>query len=319
MLELRQLNVFLEAAETANFTEAAGRLHMTQPSVSQQIRNLERQLGVELFKREGRQVALSDAGMALVPLARRLVNQAVAIEETMRSLQGEVYGQLHVGCSTTPGKYILPLLLTEFHRQYPQVRVACRVATQTMSLESLNRGEVQFALSSQPTTMYDHVDFQPFIRDEIVMIVPRQHRWAHRRSIMPAELPEGEYIFRESSSGTQTVVNETLAAAGVSVRDLNTLLVLGNSEAIALAVQEGLGVGFVSRIVVDRLVMEQVAIVPIEGVRFGRQICFGRYTGQPATNAQEAFWHFVNDNPNIYNRLSTMELNRGNGKPQPSH
>ena len=108
MLNTHQLNVFLTAAETLSFSEAARRLHMSQPSVSQHIQSLERHFDRELFIRSGRQVILSDAGRALVPLAREMVNRLQVIEETMRSLDGGVFGHLLVGCSTTPGKYILP-------------------------------------------------------------------------------------------------------------------------------------------------------------------------------------------------------------------
>lgn len=293
MLDLHQLNIFLTAANTLNFTQAARQLHMTQPSVSQHIQLLEKQLETQLFKREGRQISLSDAGEMLVPMARSLLTQALHIEETMQSLQGRVFGHLHVGCSTTPGKYILPHLLAEFHELHPEVRVTCHVSNQQASLEQLNNGENHFAFASKPTASYHRAEFEAFTSDEIVLIAPFGHPWAGREVIEPEELYEGSYIMREEGSGTQSVVTDGLALLGVDSSKLKTLLVLGNSEAIALAVQEGIGLGFVSRIVVTKVVRNKVAIVPVRGLHLEREICFGHQKGQPSTVAQKAFWEYV--------------------------
>ena len=122
MLDAHQLNVFVTAAKTLNFTAAARQLHMTQPSVSQHVQSLEQHFGVALFIRSGRNLRLSDAGLALLPMAQRMVSSSLHIEEMMESLKGEVHGHLLVGCSTTIGKYVLPFMLAAFMRQYPKCR-----------------------------------------------------------------------------------------------------------------------------------------------------------------------------------------------------
>ena len=132
MLDAHQLNVFLAAAESLSFTQAAQQLHMTQPSVSQHIQALERHFDMQLFLRNGRNLELTDAGMALLTLAREAVTLSIRIDETMESLKGNVHGHLIVGCSTTPGKYILPNVLARFHKKYPQVRVTCQVSPQAI-------------------------------------------------------------------------------------------------------------------------------------------------------------------------------------------
>ena len=129
MLDAHQLNVFLVAAESLNFTVAARELHMTQPSVSQHIRELERHFGTRLFLRLGRRLELTDAGEALVPLAREMSALSIRIDERMESLRGEVYGHLTIGCSTTPGRYLLPGLLASFLRRHPKVEATCQVSS----------------------------------------------------------------------------------------------------------------------------------------------------------------------------------------------
>lgn len=293
MLDAHQLNVFLAAAETLNFTQAAARLHMTQPSVSQHIQALEHHFGHVLFIRSGRTLQLSEAGMALVPLARDMVSRSVHIEELMKSLEGEVHGHLLVGCSTTPGKYILPHLLANFHRLYPQVRVSCHVASQLESLERLCEGEIHLALVSQPQIAPRELELRMFTVDPVVLIAPLDHPWAERDEIDPEELYSADFILREDGSGTKQAVESGLTAIGIESDRLDTLLILGNSEAIALAVEEGLGVGFVSNMVYTKLVQDRVARVNVRGLNIQRDIFIGRHTRRPATVAQTAFWEFI--------------------------
>jgi DNA-binding transcriptional LysR family regulator len=293
MLDVHQLNVFLVSAETLNFTRAAKQLHMTQPSVSQHIHGLERYFELPLFLRNGRNLELTDAGMALLPLAREAVSLSVRIDETMESLKGKIYGHLIVGCSTTPGKYILPHLLARFHNIYPLVRVTCRVSPQTNALQELAQGEVHFALFSVDHESFADIEAISFFCDPIVLIAPLSHPWAKRGEIELHELVEGDFIMRESESGTFSAVRDALAAHNISTGDLNTLITLGNAEAIALAVQEGIGVGFISQMVIERLCSGRVAPVRVRGLDICRDIHIGRNQRRLATGAQTAFWDFL--------------------------
>jgi len=293
MLDAHQLNVFLVAAETLNFTTTAKRLHMTQPSVSQHIQSLEKHFGTALFSRKGRHIELTDSGRTLVPLARDLVKTSIHIEETMDSLKGVVHGHLMVGCSTTPGKYVLPPLLARFHHLHPQVKVTCQVKSQEEAMQMLCDGEVHVALVSNADEVCKGVELRMFMTDPVDLIAPLGHPWAQRQEIELDELYEADFIMREESSGTYAAVREELAKHGVAVHDLKTLLTLGNSEAIALSVQEGLGVGFVSRMVITRLSLERVAQIAVHGLSVCRDIYIGRQTRHPASAAQNAFWGFV--------------------------
>lgn len=297
MLDAHQMNVFLTAAETRNFTAAARLLNMTQPSVSQHIQALEDHFQTTLFIRKGRKMILSDAGEALLPMARRMVDWSVQIDETMESLHGEVYGHLKVGCSTTSGKYILPILLTSFMKIHPKVTATCQVTSRIQAVNDLNNGLIHLALAS-PREFTDQVEYRRLIADPIRLIVPLTHPWAGRDEINPDELLEADFIMREEGSGTFEVAGEGLEQAGIHVDRLRRTLILGNSEAIALAVEEGLGVGFVSQIVITRLVSNRVATVNIRGVNMRQEVCIGRNKTLPGTNAQNAFWDFVTDGQN---------------------
>lgn len=297
LLDTHQLKVFLAAAETLNFSKAAERLHLSQPSVTQHIQLLEAHFGVPLFLRAGRRVSLTEAGVRLVPLARDMVMASIRTDEIMESLKGEVHGELRIGCSTTPGKYVLPPLLADFMRQYPRVEANVAVTSRERALRMLNDGRVHLALSSV-FEYASEIEFHRFITEPIVLITPLDHPWAQRGTIEAAELSEMRFILREETSGTFTVLRDGLAKIGMNIDMLQRVLTLGNSEAIAFAVQEGIGVGFVSRLVARRIVCNKVAQVQVNSLDLSQDVYIGRHLRHPATSAQAAFWQFVTDPDN---------------------
>ena len=306
MLDAHQLNVFLTAAKTLNFTAAAQQLHMTQPSVSQHVQSLEHHFDTPLFLRTGRRLSLTDAGEALVPMAQKMVSISQRIDETMESLKGEIYGHLLVGCSTTVGKYILPFLLAGFLRDYPRVQASCYVASRPVALQMLSNGDIHLALGSAREFGKD-VKYHSLIKDPIVLATPLHHPWAQRNWIEPEELLDADFIMREEGSGTRTVAAEGLARLGLSLEQLHTVLTLGNPEAVALAVQEGIGVGFLSQMLLSRLVPDRVATVNVRGLCLHQEVFIGRHIDHPETKVQAAFWDFVTDPSNpVVGRLNTL-------------
>lgn len=303
MLDAHQLNVFLTAARTLNFTAAARQLHMTQPSVSQHIQALEQHFGLQLFVRSGRHLRLTDAGEALLPMAQEMVSVSQSIDNKMESLKGDVYGRLVVGCSTTVGKYVLPFLLASFMQQHPKVEASCYVTPRKMAVQMLCDGDVHVALASAQE-LNPSLQFSRFITDRVSLIVPLNHPWADRDWIDPDELLDVNFIWREEGSGTRFVAEEKLRELGIGFSQLKTILTLGNSEAIALAVQEGIGVGFVSQIIISRLVEGKVAPVKVRGLEIEQEIFIGRDANRLGTTAQTAFWEFVTDpNNSVLDKL----------------
>lgn len=303
MIDPHQLRVFLVAAETLNFTRAAEQLFMSQPSVTQHIRMLETQFNTPLFIRSGRKVQLSEAGLALVPLARQIVSLSLHTEEVMGTLKNEVHGELIIACSTTPGKYILPVLLADFIKKYPKVQAACEVHPRLKAFELLERGTAHFAFSNSIDETNQNIEFRKFFSDSVVLIAPLNHPWAHRREIEPHELFSARFIFREPASGTYRATHAALAQLGINIADLRHILTVGNSEAIAIAVQQGVGVGFVSQMVVSHMVMDKVAQISVRGLNPAQDIYLFRHRFQPFGVLQSAFWEFSEQ----YNMYQTAE------------
>jgi DNA-binding transcriptional LysR family regulator len=295
MLNVHQLNVFVIAAETLNFTQTAKRLHLTQSSVSQHIKSLENQLGVQLFERKGRSLEITDAGMVLLPMAREIVEDSIRAAEQMELLKNEIHGHLVVGCNTAPGKYILPILLAKFHQQYPLVRISCQVLPPRQVQEGMAEGEIHFTLSNIAESSSEGAEYMLYLEEPIELIVPLNHPWAERGEIDPVDLYEEQFISREKNSGTYQNVAKRLLDVGIDIDKLDTFLEMGTSEALALAVEQELGVGFVSKIILETICPRRLAVVKVRGLNVLQPIYLGRQTAFPATSAQAAFWDYVRE------------------------
>jgi len=295
MLSVHQLNVFVTAAETLNFTQTAKRLHMTQSSVSQSIKALENQLGVPLFMRKGRTLEVSDGGSVLLPMAFDIVHSSIRATERMELMKQEIHGHIIVGCNTAPGKYVLPILCARYNKVYPLVRLSCQVLPQDQTLSRLAEGDIHFAFTNVGELEHGSAEFKLYLQEPLVLVAPEGHPWLERKEIEPEELFEGRFIMREASSGTYRNTKHALAQLNIDIDRLDVLLEVGASEAIALAVQQGLGVGFISRMILQKICQDKVHTVKMRGLEIIQKIYFARQVVQPATGAQAAFWEFINN------------------------
>lgn len=293
MLNLHEIRVFLAAAENSNFSDAARHLHLSQPAVSQTIQSLEKYLNVNLFDRKGRRVELSDAGQALVPMARDLLATAQRVEDTMGLLQGVVAGQILLGCSTGVGKYLLPRVMGDFHTCYPQVRFDVTACTRDSVMDLLVNGGLHMVFCSQ---LCKHPDLEgmPIYLDDLALIVPADHAWARMGKIDAEALLDVPFIAREEHSISSQVVYGALNKLDIHRDMLNIIMTLSNVEALVLAVEHGMGVAFVSRLVAQRSAeMGKVAFVEVDDLCLQQTIYLMRNHRLPITLSQNTFWEFV--------------------------
>lgn len=299
MIDLVKLNSFLHAAENMSFSEAAKHLHITQPTISHHIKALERDLGVKLFNRSGSNLKLTEAGRLLMPRARKLIRQSIEIEEVMASLQREIVGHLRIACSTTAGKYILPLLAARFCQRYPGIRVSILTCTPEYVVPRLLEEEVNLGVVSSYEVCGNGLECQPFFTDFATLIVSADHPWASRQYIEPEELLDDLLIIREPTSGTRRVMLTELAKHDITLDDLNIYLEMGNAEAIVRTVAAGFGVSVVSTLATAcPLERGRVVEVSVAGFELRRTIYMIRRNLDGPNRAQEAFWGFVHDPAN---------------------
>jgi DNA-binding transcriptional LysR family regulator len=274
-------------------SEAAKRLHLSQPTVSKHIQNLEAELNVRLFEREGAHMKITPAGMTLLPWAHKIVRQTTQVEEMMDSMQDSIVGQLRIACTTTAGKYILPHLAARFRQQYPGVQVFIQPCIQKEMTARLLSEEADLGVVSSEVKESD-LECQYFFTDHICLIVPEKHPFSKRDSIEPSELLDVPIILREPTSGNRRVLQSELAKHDISFDEMNVLMEVGNAEAIVLAIAGNLGVSFVSRMAsAYARVWGCVVEVPVEGMNLERRICIARRKLSHPSLVRDAFWAFI--------------------------
>jgi DNA-binding transcriptional LysR family regulator len=298
MIDLVRLKVFIYAAETLSFSEAAKRLHLTQPTISHHIKVLERDLGVILFERSGSGLHLTEAGRLLLPWAHKLIHQSIEMQDMMSSLQEKIVGHLRIACSTTSGRYLLPQLAGRFHQRHPWVKVTILSCSPENVVHRLLEEEANLGVLSREESG-PGLEIQNFFEDYIILIASADHPWASRQSIEPADLLEVPFILREPTAGTRQVMLTELVKHDITLDDLDIFLEIGNAEAIVETVAAGFGVSFVSRLAADCALKRQVVVeVPVVDFDLRRNIFMVRRAIEAPNRAQEVFWRFIHDPAN---------------------
>ncbi len=291
-MDTKQLAALVAVVDRSSFSHAAEQLGVTQPAVSLAIRSLEKRLGCQLIDRSGRVVEPTEAGQVAYRHAQRILG---AERDLIRSLEDEgdeLSGHLVVGASTGPGERVLPALLGAFHRQHPHVVVSLRVDdTETIVDRVLDR-QLEFGIVGAERAHRSLV-FEPFLRDEVVLVVPTDHPFAGKEIAMD-ELLDVPLVVQQEGAGVRTVVERELRAAGVRVRDLNVVAELGLQESAKSAVEAGLGVTFLSRLAVERELDEgRLAIASVKGLEPGRLFFAVRSAARPPGRLVVSFLDFA--------------------------
>jgi DNA-binding transcriptional LysR family regulator len=297
ILDIQSLRIFLEAARTLNFTEAGRLLGLSQPAVSMQIRSLEEHLQVQLFERNPRGLLLTRAGQALVPRAEQIINLVVSTEQNIRVPEGELAGDLAIGCSSTAGQYLLPHVVAQFRRRYPRVNVTIPVVGRSVLMERVASGEYDMGMTSLRVAGFD-VDYHSFVTDHLALIAPASHPWARRESIRAEELCGEPFICRVPDSACRQIVTAGLEQVGLSVSDLDIVMEVGSAEALAMAVEHGIGLAFLSMLAaVPRISLGRLATVQVEGLDLRNPVEIVTPRNRAPSPVVTRFVEFVNQPP----------------------
>ncbi len=294
-MDTRQLAAFCAVVERRSFSQAADRLGVTQPAVSLQVRALEKRLGAQLLDRSGRRVEPTEAGWRLYRGAQRLLQlEEQLLDEVAAEGAGALSGELSIGASTGPAAIVVPLLLCEFQRRNPDVKVALEVHDTQAVVELVAERELELGIVGA-ARRHRGVRFEPILRDEVILICPPGHPFAGR-TVSVDELRGASLIVMQDGAGVRQVVEDELQRMGTRLRDLDVRLVLGLQESVRSAVQAGFGVTFISRTAVEsELAAGLVAEARLAGMDALREISLVRGTGRVATRAADAFVAFARE------------------------
>ena len=292
-MDTRQLAAFCSVVERRSFSQAAERLGVTQPAVSQQIRALEQRLGRKLIDRSGRRVEPTEAGMRLYRSARRLLAlEQQLLDELDADTDDRLRGRLELGSSSGPGGNVVPQLLCDFAAQEPDVSVALSIFDTQTVVEMVAERELELGIVGA-ARKHRSVAFEPILRDEVVLVCAPDHPFAGR-SITLEELRSEPLILMQEGAGVRQVVEDELRERGVRLRDLPVRLELGLQESVRSAALGGYGATFISHVAVEADLAEgRLALARVEGIEPAREIFLVRGAGRTPTRVAQAFVDFV--------------------------
>jgi LysR family transcriptional regulator, low CO2-responsive transcriptional regulator len=258
---LHQLQVFQVAARHCSFTRAAEDLFLTQPTVSMQIKQLSKAVGLPLFEQIGKRLHLTNAGRELLVTCEQIFSSMSQFEMTVADMKGMKKGNLNLAVVTT-AKYFAPRLLGPFCLRYPDIDVALKVANRGRVLERFAENADDFYILGQPPESLE-AELHPFLDDAMVVLAERHHPLVGEKNIPLERLKEERFLMREPGSGTRMMVQRFFDQHGIT---LKVKMELGSSEAIKQAVVGGLGISVLSH---HALALEgttgQLAILDVEG------------------------------------------------------
>ncbi|MEI6044328.1 MAG: LysR family transcriptional regulator [Chloroflexota bacterium] len=321
-LDLQKLQIFCEVARQRSFTRAAEALYLTQPTVSQQVQSLERQLGARLFERLAKEVYLTESGKALYEKAATLLTLAQEAAEAVREAAGISAGRLALGVGVTLATYVLPELLHRFNETYiiphatsagspvlhaghgpvshvnydtghTQVKFDITLGNSEMLAHKLLKNEVDLALLGSPLESHPLLELHPFLEDKLIMVIPPSDPWATigRTSVSLHELGNRVLLVRERGSALAAFVENMLDACHAQP---DQYLVMANLEAIKRSVEMGLGIAIVPALSVQReLETSRLHLLNIEGVEVGRTFIYAHHKDKELTRPARAFLELV--------------------------
>jgi LysR family transcriptional regulator, low CO2-responsive transcriptional regulator len=286
---LHQLKVFAAVASHNSFTRAAEELFLTQPTVSMQVKQLAKTVGLPLFEQVGKKLYLTEAGKELYATCQDIFERLDRFEIAIADIKGLKQGTLRIAVVTT-AKYVIPRILGPFCQRYPGIDISLTVTNHQRLVDSLTANQHDLYILSQPPEDID-VTVVPFLENPLVVLAARNHPLAQEKNIPIARLAEETFIMREPGSGTRKALQQMFEAHNVP---LKAKLDLGSNETIKQAVAGGLGISVLSK---HTLALEgansQIAILDVVGFPIERQWYIVHTSGKQLSAIAQAFYEYL--------------------------
>lgn len=281
MLSNRHL-IFMEVAHHKSFSKASQALFISQPAVSTHIKGLEEQYKTKLFERKGLQIALTEAGQLLYNrlLTVRHIQEETEFDISVIHDQQQATGMLNLGASTTAALYILPKVMSAFHREYPLVDISLLNRNSEIVLQALLDNEINIGVTEEKGQL-SNITYQPFLKDQIVAVCSRNNPLAKKKNYAVKDILNMPVAIRERGSGTLEAIKTGLQKSKIRLNDLKIKVRLGGTEALKNFLLESGCVGFLStRSIVKELQHGELTILHFEGLRIERSFYFIQRKGE---------------------------------------
>jgi DNA-binding transcriptional LysR family regulator len=291
-LNFHQLHLFFEVAQCGSFSRAAEKLSISQPAVSAQVREFEKELDLQLFERGSKIMHLTEAGKLLQRYAHQIFAQANELEHAIEDLKGLSIGRLTIAASTTVAECILPHALGLFKTTYPTIQLEIQISNSTKVVEWVCERHFDLGFIGDEIESNDLV-VEPLCEDEIGVFVATNHPLASRKSITPEELAQQPFVARERGSATRLNSERALLDLGIKPK---IAIELGGNEAVKRAVCSGLGVGMLSVFsLTPEIKAEMVKVIPVEGLVCSRKFAAIYRRDKELTRAEKRLLEVVRE------------------------
>lgn len=244
-LEDHKLKVFCTVAETKSFSKTSEIIHLTQPAVSLQVQALEEIYETKLFDRTSNLITLTEAGEVLYKYAKDILSLYAEASKEIGKITGLLKGSIKIGASTTIGNYLLPNIISDFKKIRVKVNINVLIGNTRRIVDLLNSGIIDIGLVEGETSK-QKMKIEPFVEDELIFIVPPAHPWAKKKIISILDVTKEPFILREEGSGTRQMIEKYLESHGINIENMKIALILGSTESIKEAVEQGIGISIVS-------------------------------------------------------------------------
>jgi DNA-binding transcriptional LysR family regulator len=286
MLNLNQLRIFYYAAKNLNFTAAANDLFITQPAVTFQVKSFEEYCNLKLFKKKGRRVYLTDQGKTLYEYAEKIFRYEKEIENAIDEMRELKRGVLSLGTTKAYARYFMPLVITTFHRNFPNIKIQLNEGSSAEMIYSLVDFKIEVAIIAKAID-HPEVNFYPFSKEEMALIVAPDHPLTKKKAITFKDLAQEPFIMKENGSGTRKLVEELFAREKCSP---SILMETSNTEFIKQLVQRGEGVSFLVREAVAAELKDKSLIdMPLKGRKIFLDVSIAYMKGQVLSPPAKAF------------------------------
>ncbi len=269
-MDLWQLKIFCKVVELKSFSKAGDAVHLSQPTVSSHIKDLEDHFGTRLVDRLARQAVPTKAGELLYDFAHRLIALRDKAEAVMAQFSGKIKGTLTIGGSTIPGGYLLPRIIGLFSKDYPEVRISLKVADTLEVMSQVLSGRIEAGVVGAKSN--DKLLKQTaVVADEMCLVLPADHLWSRRQRIKIKELLDEPFIIREPGSGTLRSIEQQLQKRGYNIGDFKIVAEMGSTEAVRQAIKNKVGLSILSTIAVaDDIQAGLLKSATVEGLNLKR-------------------------------------------------
>ena len=293
---LQQLRIIKALSSEGNFTKAAERLYISQPCLSQQLKSLEKRLGILLITRNNNRLDLTEAGKIFLTYSERILALCEESCRALNDLKKGDRGDLKIGASQTVGTYLIPRILTLFLQTYPQIKLKVQINSTRIIIKNILNRTIDIAIvgGKIPQGLKQNLDVVHFVEDEFSLIISKLHPFAiqGRKIISKNDLYNLNFITLNSDSTVQGHINHTLRKNNIDITRLNIVLQLNSMEAIKASVILGLGAAFVPSSVIEKeLALKNIDIITIRGLKIKRTISIISNSNYEKSRAFEFFYN----------------------------